>query len=152
MRHPLSLILLLIIAGCQRRPESAPSPAELRAGVVGRAWEVTMIGGLNASAAAPETPRGASGLPATLRFDATEPIVTGFTGCSDFRASYRLAADSLRFTDAAVGSVDCDDGRHLDAIMRTVLAHTRRAELRAGHLVLLADDGRPIAHLSERSK
>jgi heat shock protein HslJ len=83
---------------------------------------------------------GANGREATLRFGASG-AASGFGGCNQFRATYKVDADSLRFQPAASTRMACSEGMSLEQDFLLALTKVRGWRLTGRHLELLSDAG-----------
>ena len=127
----LVLSLMLGALGC--RP-AAREPAAL----TGVTWVVTEVAGAPVQLAPGQRP-------ATLSLD-TNGVATGFAGCNGFRGRYRLANDSLTFSDLMMTKMACEPGLELEVAFTRALDATRRYRLEGNRLVLIDNPG-PLAVL-----
>ena len=154
-------------SGGERRSEAAPSRAasveQAFRARLGRTWELERLGdrGIPAPAArAGPTSTGrhpGPGSRPTIRFTADQapassvhpaglPTAGGWSFCNGYGTAYALGpGDSLRFHGFESTLVGCDGPDSLETRFFRGLAETRRIELDAGRMALIAANGSRLA-------
>lgn len=131
MRRAAVVACLALLVSC-RSAQGPLSPDALRRLVAGREWALVSGPGQPA-------PLGASGLPATIRFDATVARASGYAGCNRYSAPVALRGDSLRIGPVALTRMACANDPGLEPWFVYSLERVHRAE-RVGDVLILVGE------------
>jgi len=140
---PSGLAALLLLTACPgpREPKQE-KPTVPAATITDREWALVALGNQPA-------PGGRGKRSATLRLEAKDSHAAGFAGCNHFRASFTLAADSLRFGPALATKMACADGDDLERSFLAVLPLVTTFEATDSALILKGA-GEPLARFRAR--
>jgi len=156
VRFLLGGSLLTALAACAQRSSvegdsaTARTPADAEAAFraqIGRTWELARLGARGIPEPAPGTPLDSPGrdlVPGrrpTLRFSADPPGAGGRSFCNGYGGPIIVRGDSLRITQIESTAVGCDGADSLETLFFRGLRQTRRFELGADSLRLIAEDG-----------
>ena len=117
--------ILLAALGCAHRSKAAAVGTP----VTDRDWVVIALG-------VRSHPVGSDGRRITLRLDSATSRASGFAGCNQYTAPYRIAGDTLTFGAIAATRMACADGDEVEQSFLTALSAVRTYHASDGELTL----------------
>lgn len=137
---------LFALAGCNARQEVSTETSmdpKAEPTLVGPQWRLIAIGEQNALA-------GKKVSPYIQLHD--NGSLSGYDGCNRLISDYKLDKDMLQFGQIAGTFMLCPKGQQLSAALAEALKHTHRWQINNGLLILMAEDGVPMANFAQQAE